>query len=124
MLGALGCVIATPKAGERFTEFYILGLTGKAMDYPKELKVGEEGKVIVGIINREHEIVSYRVEVTIGGVKNNEVKVIVLEHDEKWEGEVNFVPKVAGENQKVEFLLFKNEEVESYSLYLWLDVTW
>jgi len=54
----VGYVIAVPKVGERFTEFYILGLNGKAMDYPSELKLGEGGKVIVGIANREHEIVS------------------------------------------------------------------
>jgi len=60
---------------------------------------GEEGKVIVGIINQEHETASYKVEVRINGVGNNEVKAIVLEHDEKWEGEVSFVPKMAGENQ-------------------------
>ncbi|GAI18944.1 unnamed protein product, partial [marine sediment metagenome] len=33
-LGMLGYVIAAPKVGEKFTEFYILGLSGKATDYP------------------------------------------------------------------------------------------
>ena len=56
-LGALGYAIARPHAGERFTEFYIEGLKGKAADYPEELVVGGEGKVIVGIINREQEII-------------------------------------------------------------------
>ncbi len=42
-------------AGERFTEFYILGLEGKADNYPDELTVGEEGRVILGIVNHEHE---------------------------------------------------------------------
>ena len=50
-LGTLGYAIANPR-GERFTEFYILGLSGEATDYPKEQMVGEEGKVTVGIINR------------------------------------------------------------------------
>ena len=39
-LGTLGYVIAVPKVGERFTEFYILGLNnGTAIDYPSELKL-------------------------------------------------------------------------------------
>ncbi|MCL0091512.1 DUF1616 domain-containing protein [Dehalococcoidales bacterium] len=123
-VGMLGYVIATPKVGEKFTEFYILGLEGKAVDYPRELRVGEEGRVIVGIINNEHRIVNYRVEVRINGVRNSEIGPVVLEHDKKWEGEVSFTPEVAGEKQKVEFLLFKDEEAEPYlKLHLWIDVS-
>ncbi len=124
VLGTLGYVIATPKVGERFTEFYILGQEGKVTKYPSELKVGEEGRVIIGIINRESEPVSYRVEVRIGGIENNEVGPAALENNEKWEGEVSFTPEVAGEKQKVEFLLFKNREVEPClkPLHLWLNV--
>lgn len=65
----------------------------------------------------------YRVEVKIDGVKNNEVEGITLEHEEKWEGEVSFVPEVASENQKVEFLLYKAGETDIYSsLHIWIDV--
>jgi len=66
-LSTLGYVLATPRIGERFTEFYILGPGGKAENYPTQLRVGEEGRVIVGIVNREHEPSSYRVEVWIDG---------------------------------------------------------
>ena len=68
---------------------------------------------------------SYRVEVKIDRVKNNEIGPIVLEHDDKWEGEVSFVPQTAGENQRVEFLLYMNEGSESYlkPLHLWVNVT-
>jgi uncharacterized membrane protein len=122
-LGTLGYVIATPRVGERFTEFYILGLDGKAEDYPRELKVGEEGRVIVGVINREHETVSYRVEVRIEGVISDEVGPIVLEHDERWREIVSFTPHRAG-NQTAKFLLYKIGEVAPYrGLHLWLDVT-
>ena len=123
-LGALGYVIAAPKVGERFTEFQVLGLEGKATDYPRELKVGEEGRVIVGIINREHETVSYRMEVRIDGVKHKELGALVLEHDERWEEIVSFSADRAGDSQKVEFLLYKNGENEPYlKLHLWVNVT-
>ncbi len=52
-LGALGYFIAAPKVGGKFTEFYILGQGDKAADYPRELKIGQAGKVVVGIINHE-----------------------------------------------------------------------
>jgi len=122
-LGTLGYAIASPKVGERFTEFYIEGLEGKAIGYPKELVVGEEGKVIVGIINREHETVTYQVEVAIDGVKNNEVGPVALDHDGEWEEIVGFTSGRAGDNQKVEFLLYKQGQNEIYQrLHLWVDV--
>ena len=123
-LGTLGYVIATPKVGETFTEFYILGQDGKAANYPKELKVGEKGEVIVGIVNHEGKEVSYRVEVVVGSQESTEVGPVVLVDEQKWEGEVSFVPEVAGENQKVEFLLYKDGEVEPClePLHLWVDV--
>lgn len=124
VLGMLGYVLATPKIGERFSEFYILGLENKAGDYPRQLVMGQEGKVIAGIANSEHEAMSYRVEVMIDGVVNNDIGVIMLEHDEKWEQEVSFIPQRAGENQRVEFLLYKDGEVEPYldPIHLWIDV--
>ena len=126
-IGTMGYVIVTPKAGQSFTEFYVLGLEGKAGEtagYPTELVVGEEGKLVVGIINNEFKTVGYRIEVRIDGVKNNEVGGIRLEHGEKWEHEVGLTPDVAGEKQKVEFLLYKGGEAEPYSkpLRLWVDV--
>lgn len=123
-LGTLGYVIAVPGVGERFTEFYILGMEGKAADYPRELKVGEEAEVIVGIVNHEYEMVSYRVEVKIGGVGNSEVEPVLLENEQEWEGAVSFVPDKAGDNQKVEFILYKSGEAEPYlMLHLWIDVS-
>lgn len=122
-LGVLGYAIASPKAGEKFTEFYILGLDGKAIDYPGELIVGEEGKVKVGIISREQETATYWVEVAIEGAKSNEVGMVTLEDGEKWEGIVGFAPDRVGDNQKVEFLLYKQGWNGVYQrLHLWVDV--
>ena len=123
-IGTLGYVIAIPKVGEKFTEFYLLGLGGKAEGYPKELVMGEEAKVIVGIVNHEHETVSYRVEVTIDGTRHNEIGPVVLPHEGRWEQEVSFTPDKLRDNQKVEFSLYKNGQSEPYlkPLHLWVDV--
>lgn len=122
-IGALAYVTAMPTVGEKFTDFYVLDPKGMAEDYPRELVVGERGKVILGIINREYKETTYFVEVKIDGDKVQEVGPISLAHEEKWEGEVAFAPKRVGENQKVEFLLFKSEKSEPYrGLHLWADV--
>jgi len=122
-LGALGYVIAAPKVGERFTEFYVLGLEGKAIDYPAELKLGEEARVMVGIVNHEREDMSYRLEVTVDGIGSSEIGPVVLGDGEKWEREAGFTPARLGDNQKVEFVLYRQGQSEAYrSVHLWVNV--
>ena len=48
---------------EPFTEFYILDIKGGTAEYPDRLKAGEEAQVVVGIVNREYETMTYRVEI-------------------------------------------------------------
>ena len=66
-IGTLGYVIVTPKAGEKFSEFYVLGTEGKAAGYTTELELGERGEIILGIVNHEQEETDYRVEVLLNG---------------------------------------------------------
>jgi len=56
-------VISTPKQGEQFTEFYLLGSNHLASDYPTNLTLGENAAVILGIINHENTLMDYSVEI-------------------------------------------------------------
>ena len=60
---ALAYVIAVPRQGESFSEFYLLGPGGKAANYPQNLTVGEDTWVTVGIANHNHRTINYTVEV-------------------------------------------------------------
>lgn len=62
-LVTLAYVVVTPKQGESFTEFYLLGPTGTLSDYPTDLLVGEQGKITIGIANHEHQVKQYSVEI-------------------------------------------------------------
>jgi uncharacterized membrane protein len=152
ILGTVGVLIYTvssPKVGERFTEFYILGLEGKAIDYPTEFAMkanrvvsvwyGDDttavsdpaGRVILGIVNQEQQQTTYSVSIQIDGQPLNityngqnvsRLNVTLLEQGEKWEGEIGFAPMHTGENQKVEFLLYKDGSADAYnSLHLWIN---
>lgn len=55
-------VIAFPKDGEKFTEFYILGADKMADNYPEKFFTGTEQFVWVGIGNHEYLDVTYTVE--------------------------------------------------------------
>ena len=122
-LGTLVYTIATPKTGDKFTEFYILSLEGKATDYPRELKLGDTGNVVLVIINREQEVVNYKIEVNIDGVSNTVLEPIGLKPNESLDSMVSFTPQRAGDNQKVEFFLYKDGKIEHYlELHLWINV--
>ncbi|GAB4315877.1 MAG: hypothetical protein Kow0019_16240 [Methanobacteriaceae archaeon] len=117
-------IILTPKEGEKFTEFYILGPGGKASDYPTNLTVGETGKLIVGVVNHEYSNVTYNLLVSFNGTPVTS-RNITLVHNQKWEQSISFNATNPGTNQKLELLLYKlpDKEKAYRSLHLWVDVT-
>ena len=140
-------VIAVPKEGERFTEFYILGPGGKAADYPSAFSAGSMQSLIIGVGNHEYREIPYTVEVlalnqtfdpatntsTIHAAAPLDRFVLTVPHNETREVPWEFsVP--SREYNRVEFLLFNEtvpgEEVAgeerinaSYrDLHLWVRV--
>jgi len=124
-LGCLGYVVVTPKQGEKFTEFYILNIEGKAEDYPKQVILGSPVNIIIGIVNHEHQPTSYSVAVMTDGNANARIAVSTLAHGEKWQEMVSFTPQHAGKMQNVQFWLYKEYDTESHfadPLHLYIDV--
>ena len=122
-IGTLGYVAALPRTPEKFTEFYVLDSGGKAENYPSIITLGQSGTVILGIINREYEITDYRIEIKIDGVNSGEIADISLNSEDKWEQAVTFTPTYTGENQKIEFLLYKSTATDVYQrVHLWIGV--
>jgi uncharacterized membrane protein len=129
-LAAVVCIctivyaIATPKTGEKFSEFYILGTEGKAENYPRDVKLGSPISLTIGVTNHEQTETTYTVKVIIDGVNNRVLPMITLAPEQKQEQAISFTPAKVGENQKVEFLLFKNAETEPYlTLHIWVNVS-
>ncbi len=140
--GALAVHIATtPRTGERFTEFYVLGESGMADDYPTDLGVNESGHVTVGAVNREHEEVNYTFVIGLGysyenmtyqkdipqnyniSLQNNNSfysTQFTIKNDQKWEQHLNYSVQEPGQ-YKLMFFLIRNDEVYR-SLHLWITV--
>ena len=51
----LAWAVTTPRVGETFTQLAILGPDGMASDYPRNLTVGEDGRVLISVKSFEHE---------------------------------------------------------------------
>jgi uncharacterized membrane protein len=120
-------VVVTPKEGEHFTEFYILGSGGKADNYTTKYVLGENGTVIVGIVNHEYRPENYTMELRLDNkslpLPDNQ-KHISLAYNETWEKPVTFTPPFEGKKMKLEFLLFNETDgsVPYRDLHLWIDV--
>ena len=126
-VATLEYVILTPKEGEHFTEFYVLGPQGIADNYTTDYTLGQSGTMIVGIVNHEYRPVNYTMQVRLENqllpLPEN-LQHITLDHNETWEETVTFTPPMVGQNMKLEFLLFnETDKTTPYrDLHLWINV--
>ena len=122
-IGMLVFVAISPTVEEKFTEFYILDSEGKTENYPDVVISGEEAQVTIGIVNREKEVTDYIIKIYIEGQRVEEVGPLTLAHEERWEQLVSFAPIEVGDDQEVEFMLYKTGEAEACEiLHFWIDV--
>ncbi|AKB18810.1 MULTISPECIES: DUF1616 domain-containing protein [unclassified Methanosarcina] len=120
-------VILTPKEGEHFTEFYILGPEGIADNYPTNYTLGGSGTVIVGIVNHEYSPVNYTMDVKLENKSlplPENLQQITLAHNETWEEPLTLSPPIEGKDMKLEFLLFNETDKNTpyRDLHLWINV--
>ncbi len=121
-------VVITPKEGEHFTEFYLLGPEGIADNYPTRYVLGENGIVIVGVVNHEYRPVNYTMEVRLENRSlplPEDMQQVTLAHNETWEEPLTLTPPFGGKDMKLEFLLFieTNKEMPYRDLHLWINVS-
>jgi uncharacterized membrane protein len=139
-------IVVTPRDGEKFTEFYILGPKGKAADYPTEFMAGTPQTVIIGIGNHEYQEITYTVETyavesRFNNATNESTIVsatpldrfsVTVPHNQTVEQPYSF-RVVDSDANRLEFLLFKETppdnipdsnltEVAYRDLHLWLRV--
>ena len=108
------------KEEDGFTEFYVLNEEGHAYDFPRNISLGQNATVIIGIANHEGREINYTVELWLVNYTNVNMAInvtqmyyvqsfsVVLEHmdydlNDPWspqfEVPVNIAPAVAGEFQ-------------------------
>jgi len=136
-IAALGHSVSDAMNKGSYTEFYVLGVNGKAEDYPQAFVLkdgqavqvtldtgavissnvsGQLGEVTLALVNREHQTVTYLVDVSIDGVvvsTNVNGKSVLavgpleVADGQEWKQKIGFAPQTAGSDQIVEFRLFE-----------------
>ena len=122
-VSATAYVIVVPKEGEKFTEFYILGQNGTASNYPTNLTVGQAGNVTIGIVNHEYSDVNYEMVIKLNNQTINDTN-ITLSNNQTYLQPFTFTPGTYGQNQELEFELYKLPDNNTVyrSLHLWINV--
>lgn len=117
-------VIVTPKQGEKFTEFYILGDNGTAQGYPTLMEAGKNSSVIVGITNHEYVLTNYTLDISLENVSLKKMNVRLM-HNSSWKKKIFFTPEKTGNKLKLEFLLYKEDNFTApyRDLHLWVNVS-
>jgi uncharacterized membrane protein len=121
-IAAVIYTVLNPPMGEKYTEFYILGPGEKAYNYPISLKTGQNGTVVIGVVNKEQEEMRYVLRVRLDNETLQE-KDLLLANGQAYKARFTFTPHTAGDKRKMEFLLYKKGYSTPYrDLHLWVDV--
>jgi len=122
---SMGYSIFSPVVEEKTTEFYILGATGIAADYPRDFVGGLGTNVTVGIINNEGKNTDYRVVCSINEYTTGGEWFVSLMDGENIEKDVKIIPPLINEdtNMKIEFDLYLVGNPTPYrNVYFWSDI--
>jgi uncharacterized membrane protein len=143
----LAWAVTTPREGESFTQLAILGPDGMATDYPRNLTVGEDARVLISVKSYEHEPMNYTIVLVLTTVSDYNFTIgqdsidwndthqlepyvgiaqnFTLEHLEYYNQTFDFDVTTEGE-WKLQFLLYIDGQEftqDSYrEVHLWLNV--
>lgn len=121
-LSAFSFILATPKTGETYTDFYMLGASGQAGDYPETITAGQGAIITLGIANHEGTDTHYLIQVLAAGITTTEIGPVIVDDKNHWETDIEFMSSIPGQ-QKIEFQLFRAGDMAPYkNLHLWVDV--
>ena len=122
IMGVIGVfyLVLNPIPSEKFTEFYVLDVNGKAINYPSNMSVGEKSNLTVVVVNREYAKSSYQIQI----MQDNQLlkkENITLDNGARKEIPFEFTAGPAGKN-KLEFNLYKLPDTRNTYRYLYLQV--
>jgi uncharacterized membrane protein len=123
-------VFLSPAPDEFMTEFYMVGPDGLAEHFPYEVRSDENVTLSVGVVNREEQAHSYRLELWAIDSYNPERRQQVAQEPpftllpgEERQWPLAWRMPWAGDDQQVELLLYSDADPLPYCrLLLWLDV--
>lgn len=143
-VSGVGYSLATPSAGERFSEVAVLTEDDGELvagDYPSTIGLNESRELVFEINNDERRPVDYTVIVTQQNLDGDGNETVVeqreltrfeaqLDHSQTWRYSHNITPAATGDAVRFVWLVYLDGDVPAnpslenadYSTYLWIDV--
>ncbi len=104
----LAWAVTTPRVGERFTQLAILGPGGMATDYPRNLTVGQDGRVLLSVKSFEHRTANYTIAIVLTNLTDNTTAVDSWSID--WGAVHSLVPyRAVAQNFTLDHLQYYNQ---------------
>ncbi|RJS97631.1 DUF1616 domain-containing protein [Halococcus sp. IIIV-5B] len=145
-VSSVAYAVATPTAGESFSEFYLLteNETGAltAENYPENFTEGAGQPLVVGVSNHEHRPTNYTVVAQLQRVRvaNNTTRVLErspiqrfsprLADNETWTRRHTVTPTMTGDRLRLTYLLYRGPAPANPTTgnayretHLWVNVT-
>jgi uncharacterized membrane protein len=138
-------VTTTPMSSASYTEFSLLHRNGSgeliAGEYPSELTVGNDTRMVVAVTNHETNRTNYTVVGELQRVTSNESgtiqarqevtrKTVTLNVGEHWRHEHAVTPRLNGTDIRLTYYLYRGDSPADPSIesayghtYVWFDVT-
>ena len=110
------------KTGEAFTDFSVASTSERAINFPQDLKVGQNLDIYIFVSNHENKGCNYSVQVTIDGFTSNIGSGKTLANGETWNQPFQLSFKHLGQNERVEFVLLKDGQIYLAPLYIWFNI--
>ncbi|MCG8350755.1 MAG: DUF1616 domain-containing protein [Chloroflexales bacterium] len=126
----LGYGLGTTFTARPLTEFYALGRIGLAEEYPWSAEAGADISINLGLVNNEPAVTTYRVEVRLPDLLDPASPQVLATHGpiiladaERIHWTQSWQMPVAGDDQRVDILLFRDNDSKPYrQLQLWMNV--
>lgn len=114
-------VLPAASPDKQFTEFYVLGTSGVAANYPIEVKAGQPFILKVGVTNHEGNDITYSIQAHMNGQTVAGTAPFNLNDGQSISLDVSLAGSTPGNQQLLEILLLRDNQIYR-RLYLWLDV--
>lgn len=126
-LATVSYAVIAPKAGERFTEFYVLGANDTFGNYTTQYTAGVPSPVTAVIINHEARNVTYNLIISANnGTQRGVVysEEVVVPAGQRWEKQIDLVLNQQGNNVNLDFALYADHAASQpyRDVHLWVNV--